>query len=994
MLYQKLKIIGAIAALLLGCERADAILFSGVAAGGGGGGNLPAALTVYNTGSTASGQLVTWAQPFAQGDVPSGSKVQVYKADGVTPITTQEDGCSTWLQDGSRKNCTLSIVQPDSITGSGSIPTKINAVAGSPNTTPNVTKANITGNTNFCLKTSDLLESNATSETGTWDLICLNTVLNSYNQYNGSTGYGSNPVGGWDIVATGPNRYGIHAFEYAKRESDGAIHKWLRTDMWIDFWGSGSSPCPCSMTWNVSEPNTFGPISGGTVGPSSEGGYVFSAQFMAGSTTLKNFGGASGDQTLTLSSADFNTTTGIVTFPGGNWTERTGGVFPVIFSSTGSLPTGLVAATPYWIYADGVTPDAYPLAPFQCAAAANGCSLFIIPGSPSQNIALQPGNYVSVPNPNNDQPLYVKFCTTSACTASSADTAIAASTTSLLPVGSGNTYMAYYTTSTEGGGSSVVPIQGFSTAGSGTITATFALQVTPWAASGLLMDTKANRLWVDSSGATLTTAPAILVGHDFAYLTQKTKAVPPYIVNLAGNLLAYPTPILTYYPGAYLWPLDLNTTGDSVGDERIGYLNHTAIYSIAQPSDQNAAIQSAVLAASWSRTHQYHQDETVGLPVTFNNGVNGTGTAYPTMGAVQVNQRTYPYSTSPWLVPNFGGAGIVNQDPIQERYGDWIDSSHLVLPQQGVFFKTGQPEWEDQMLQEANASIGNFQGTTATVGPNTYYRPILSGNTVTRGAGWLGRALDQAYWFAPATSPVAPYLKDLDKGDGDYALDYALNATTANEQSLGYYPPDISEYALQNDYQWWMDDFMWLHVSMDAWRNEFSSYNTYATTYINKQIIGRMDNSLAGPQGPGCVYAGPARDLIPYAGNVVSDANIQTTWASFYSNIASFSGTMSPWGSWSGCPSSGLIPDGFGGSYGSFGNAPVSLITDAATSAAMGAVLGIPHAATIYSTIRTAQYGSTCVTCGPPPLSFLDYINEGTPGSYLEFAIGPLGAVN
>src|SRR5205085_5919824 len=122
----------------------------------------------------------------------------------------------------------------------------------------------------------------------------------------------------------------------------------IRTDMWVDFWGNSASPCNtgCSVSFYVSEPNTFGPV--GTVGGATETAYVFGAQLMNGSNIIStNLGGPSDAR---VTSVTFDHTTGNVSFPSSGWTTLATGDFPVIFNSTGALPTGISAGTPYFFY--------------------------------------------------------------------------------------------------------------------------------------------------------------------------------------------------------------------------------------------------------------------------------------------------------------------------------------------------------------------------------------------------------------------------------------------------------------------------------------------------------------------------------------------------------------------------------------------------------------------------------------------------------------------
>jgi hypothetical protein len=88
---------------------------------------------------------------------------------------------------------------------------------------------------------------------------------------------------------------------------------------------------------------------------------------------------------------------------------------------------------------------------------------------------------------------------------------------------------------------------------------------------------------------------------------------------------------------------------------------------------------------------------------------------YATMGAVQPTTPMFPYSGGAWLAPCLAA---IDLDPIIER-GVWMDPSHLPVPQQSALLKTGMPEWQDQMIQEANPSTGQMFIPTTTVGSNT-----------------------------------------------------------------------------------------------------------------------------------------------------------------------------------------------------------------------------------------------------------------------------------
>ena len=864
-------------------------------------------LTIRNIGRSAlSGVPVSLAVALETGDVPAGKRIEIRKADGTTIVPAQEDACSKWAQDNSLKVCAVSFREPDSVAPGHDAVYRVFSVNGAAGTAAKLTIADILAGTDIALKTSNLRQAQGASESGTWDLISLDYVLKNCVQYNRSTGYGANPACGWDVVATGPLRFGLHAFQYARREGDQALHDWLRTDIWVDFWGAGHSPCPCSVAVQVAQPNSFGPIAGGRVGSSPEGGYIFAAQLVNGSHVIYNLGGPGDARASPVSFA-----AGKLVFPEGpdSWVERASGVFGVSFTG-GTLPSGLTPGAVYFFNAYGTNPylktNTYSLYPYACAAAQD-------------------------------------------CPAK-------------------------------------VPPVAFTGDGSGTITAVPLVTTTPF--SGFLgLDSEGQRFWIGQDGA-VTPPPPLLINHDFSYLTQKSKAVPPYITALFGRLLALPGPAATFYPGAYSFPFDMNTTGDGPGDERIGYINRTGAYSLFMPYDAIAAQESLVIAAGFSTEHMYHEDEKVGFPDIFNNGPGKNGKTYPTLGQVQPDQRTYPYSNgTKWLTPSGKDQDL---GVISERYGVWLDPSHLPAPQQAPYLKTGQPEWREQLVLEANAVVGNMQVTSAQLGKDRYYRvlaPAKQGfaNEQTRGVAWARRTIDMADYFEPAASPLSQYLHDLVADDVAYMDDYAAHGANNTEKSLGYFWNDIQAGA--PGYQWWEDDFVFLSYGMTAWRGEYPHASSFLKNYFYKQVITRMDDA-SDVGGGGCLWAGPARVIDPF-GKGTDPATLPATWSAVFAN-ASRGGD---WGKapWPGCQakSGGFIVDGAGTNPA----VPNGLTSIMAVSPAMASLIGIPHAASLYASIRKLQYHGPCTNC-PIPLSFIRYRFSGTDLSEPTFAIGPIGAAN
>jgi len=123
---------------------------------------------------------------------------------------------------------------------------------------------------------------------------------------------------------------------------------------------------------------------------------------------------------------------------------------------------------------------------------------------------------------------------------------------------------------------------------------------------------------------------------------------------------------------------------------------------------------------------------------------------------------------------------------------------------------------------------------------------------------------------------------------------YHTTVIDSRERTLGFL-----HYDTQNaNYQFWMDDFVWLQTGIQAWRGEYANWSNWTNNYFYKQVIGRMDSA----QG-GCFWGGAERVTAPYSGYAVSIGNLAQTWTGLYTNTmlnsqlranttASFSGSV------------------------------------------------------------------------------------------------------
>jgi hypothetical protein len=258
-----------------------------------GGGTLIATVAVNNYGTAAvANPQMSFAQPFAPGDVPSGNFIQLRKSDGVTVIPSQQDQESTWLQDNSWKAVALSSVSPDTFAAGETITYQLWSVPGSPKRIPNVTLAQLVANSDI-----KLLFTGYDLGTDTWEVSVNDIVANGTNWP-----WGQNPTRGWEVIRSGPLCTEWRFWSVLRRVSDGAWHPWIRGVVFVRAWGA-AGPYEIGGYWCM--PNIFGPnpgsaSGGGTISTSSANDFIFAAYRMSSIQSP-----TAGDTWTQISGADY-----------------------------------------------------------------------------------------------------------------------------------------------------------------------------------------------------------------------------------------------------------------------------------------------------------------------------------------------------------------------------------------------------------------------------------------------------------------------------------------------------------------------------------------------------------------------------------------------------------------------------------------------------------------------------------------------------------------
>ena len=505
----------------------------------------------------------------------------------------------------------------------------------------------------------------------------------------------------------------------------------------------------------------------------------------------------------------------------------------------------------------------------------------------------------------------------------------------------------------------------FTTQGSGTISVIPMMATYPFTSTHLL-DSEGDRIWVGA------TKPPILVGHNFAYLSQKSKCIPPYVVGLTMSNWGTP---YNYSPGNQMWYWDFNAGGDNVGDNRIGYINDWAIRSLYNPFDKNNDISMKSLCLSFFEQHFWEIDETVGNLPIWNNGPSNSGSSYTNFGSSNPNGVSMPFIAfgTPTTPVQVGpSAAEIDQPGFYERYGTWCDTSHCPSPWIVPFLKTGNDEWREPGLILSNHQLGNYltYGTPLggiTISGTTYWRPDILGGQV-RGMGWGARQRGMSLHFLPANDPALPYWRDLmASNSGYFAL--APATLTSQERTMGLDLHNMFNGATSQ--QNWMLDICYLGIGMEAVRGEYAGITSWITTFFSNWVLAR---AIASYGTQGCQFAGPIRYFWPFNGNTGLVADLFTNFNSVYVNTApqEVPGTMP--NPWTGCPVSGFALD----PGDSAAQDPNWIGVYWTSAVAIGSLLSMPGTAALYAAVRAYQAALT-----PTPFSW---------GSTPEWAIGPLGA--
>jgi hypothetical protein len=602
----------------------------------------------------------------------------------------------------------------------------------------------------------------------------LRSIIANYTNYPWGTNF---PKGGWRIVKSGPNCVEWHAWQYLINDSTGKTRGYERCDMLV----KALSPTgPYEVKFRVIMPNIWNTIATDSENYNGYGNkFTANAVIYNGATPTIYYGGQNDPRAKTVT---FNFTNQTMAFSANTPLTQTA----VIFSSSGSLPTGIAANTAYWPSGGSIFNQNQFMSDFEQSVS--------YPNYISSNAY---GNFARCTNAGTGQK-YFSF--TSGTSGSTPPTGATFADGTLL-------------------WERVSPV--FTDNGTGTITASpiySAFQQGGYNAA----DINGDPFWVGSGSF-----PRVVPGHDLDYLFS-SKALLPY--NKSASVATTAQPVPQYGPnqltGGLIWYQA--TTGDSPGDQRIGHLDNWGLVSLLSPIDPFYTVSAKQAALNFARfPSMFFYDERNGLPFAGDNGPNNSGAPYP----------NYPAPIPSWVQTGIPGnynarlAGTPGNSwayfatttaGLQGGLGNgqyYFPNDHAPMTEQSVYLKTGCPFMEDQMVGYANSSAFLQYRCWDTYNATASYSTINAypGSTQLRGWAWALRCLSQGLYFCSDDHPHKAVLQNAYKSHYNYQA-YIHTNLPAQAKVFGNVACEISGPAGNTAIGPWQYHFLDIQVTHDYWR--------------------------------------------------------------------------------------------------------------------------------------------------------------------------------
>ncbi len=426
----------------------------------------------------------------------------------------------------------------------------------------------------------------------------------------------------------------------------------------------------------------------------------------------------------------------------------------------------------------------------------------------------------------------------------------------------------------------------FGTQGSGTITAYPVYMAFPgsgWATA----EGKGDPIWVGTG-----TRPTIAPGHDFNYLTQRSKFTLAYNANAGSTYkgTAQPNYLPTRQTGGMQWA----QSGTGASGTRIGHANQWQVASYYQPSDPYYYYGVLQGALCWHGSgYAFMMDESGGVPLI---ATTGTYTGLPA-------------NISGWCASNIPGqvdSGIVSRGA---RWSGWAsgtsndnglygqyyaDSTHVPMNAKCAYLKTGRPIFLEAEISKTNSFLTMvYQGYQTISGRN--YSCLVNGAygaNQLRGWAWSWRDMADTFFQIPDDHPFRPVLRDMYNDNLEYEAARINSVYPANQITAGV-PDCLDHDNAGGKFAPWMLAFLVQVVALEHWRGGQTSAGATAIATISNFLANFWARYLPSVNAKAVLYY-PAYDQLYTTTQTSADyANCYTDWADMFADTVT-AGYLSP----------------------------------------------------------------------------------------------------
>jgi hypothetical protein len=315
--------------------------------------------------------------------------------------------------------------------------------------------------------------------------------------------------------------------------------------------------------------------------------------------------------------------------------------------------------------------------------------------------------------------------------------------------------------------------------------------------------------------------PKLLPGYPVKYLTQVSRAIPPFdptltVVPWQG---AAPTYFwnTSYLPGQPSWYY-IGDTSESVVDERINPFSPTSAANILAPNDYGMALSMRAIALSFVDRLYYFRDERQQQQVVLSYGPDRLGGTYPDMAPCNPtlafngigSPRLNGILTDPANWPGYGGS-----------LGDAgsVEPSHTPNPFYWPYIHSGHPMFLDAMMELCvvqATTIGGTQARSAKFNGKNYTWAFSTGGQA-RGMGHQLKTTWQTEWMIPDSHTAKAYFSDRMDDTSEQLLPFLKTVMSPLAQQHGWMPSLFPTFSNLQSQEPWMNGYFTRNLGQVAW---------------------------------------------------------------------------------------------------------------------------------------------------------------------------------